>query len=201
MTAVTDSYPFLLGVTGPFACGKTRLCDELAAELRVAKAVTATTRLPRPGEVHGKSYFFYDDGEMQRRIKDGEFVEHAVNNGKIYGTPKSSVLDPIIRGESVIVSIDPKGAETLLNCEREEIRNALILVYLDVDLVQAVRRARSRPGGMSWSEIQTRCRTRWKDEEPRKELFTVISNQDGEFENACSQVKQLIVRHQVACFR
>lgn len=201
MTAVSESEPFLLAITGPFGSGKTSVSEKASAELGAKKAVTGTTRPPREGEVHGTHYFFYKRHEMESGIDRGDFLEHALNHGNIYGTPKSSVRDPLVRGESIVVCIDPKGAKALLDMEDEVIQNALVVVWLDVSLISAIRRARNRPGGMAWSEIQTRCRTRWNEEEPLRRHFNVVSNQDGEFEKAVAEVKRLVIDRQMACQR
>ena len=45
-----------------------------------------TTRKPRPGEEHGKDYYFVTKEEMQEAISNGEFLENAEFGGNFYGT-------------------------------------------------------------------------------------------------------------------
>lgn len=44
-------------------------------------SVSHTTRSPRPGEEHGKHYYFVSRQEMERAIGAGEFIENAVFSG------------------------------------------------------------------------------------------------------------------------
>ena len=41
-------------------------------------SVSHTTRDPRPGEEDGVAYYFTPLTEMQKRIEEGEFIEHAI---------------------------------------------------------------------------------------------------------------------------
>jgi guanylate kinase len=40
-------------------------------------SVSATTRPPRPGEEDGSDYWFLSPGEFEKRLENGEFLEHA----------------------------------------------------------------------------------------------------------------------------
>ena len=51
-----------------------------------------TTRSPRPGELHGREYFYVKDiDSMRRAIENGGFLEHATVHGNLYGTSIESV--------------------------------------------------------------------------------------------------------------
>ena len=71
--------------------------------------VSATTREPRPGEKNGVSYYFLDDGEFDRRVEAGEFLEWAWVHGHRYGTLRSEVDRQLAEGRSVILEIDVQG--------------------------------------------------------------------------------------------
>ena len=77
-------------LSGPSGCGKTTVVERLVRESSVAlvKAVSATTRPPRIGEVHGQAYYFLADDEFRRRLENNEFLEHAevFSSGYLYGT-------------------------------------------------------------------------------------------------------------------
>ena len=94
--------------------GKDAAIKRLKAErFPMHYAVTATTRGIRPGEVHGSDYIFVSQEEFDRMLAADEFLEHADVYGKLYGTPKSQVLDPLARGEDVLLKIDTQGADTI----------------------------------------------------------------------------------------
>src|SRR5436309_15478621 len=82
----------LVVLSGPSGVGKTTLVDALLARksLPLRRAVTATTRGPRPGEVDEVSYHFWTREQFQEAIARGEMLEWAEVHGKdFYGTPRS----------------------------------------------------------------------------------------------------------------
>ena len=106
-----DKNPLLLIISGPSGVGK----DAVLAELKVRQTnlhfiVTATTRLPRTGEINGKDYWFYTIEEFANLLQKGEFLENAVVYGNSYGVPKEDVRQALKRGEDVIMRIDVQGA-------------------------------------------------------------------------------------------
>jgi guanylate kinase len=72
-------------------------------------SVSHTTRLPRPGEVHGDHYYFITLEEMQQQIMDGKFVEYAQVHGNLYGTSKQAAADFQRKKKITILSIDRQG--------------------------------------------------------------------------------------------
>src|SRR5688500_5196220 len=86
----------LIVLSGPSGVGKTTLVDELlrTSALPLRRAVTATTRDPRPGEQDGVHYHFWTAERFREAIAAGEMLEYAEVFGReFYGTPRSEV-DP-----------------------------------------------------------------------------------------------------------
>lgn len=101
----------LLVVSGPSGVGKGTVCEELMnRNENVVYSISATTRDPRPGEVHGEDYFFISHDEFDHGIEGGRFLEYAHVHGNKYGTPLDFVLDNIGDGKVVILEIDVQGA-------------------------------------------------------------------------------------------
>lgn len=75
-------------VVGPSGVGKSSLIDKSGIQL----VPSDTTRLPRPGEVHGKDMFFRNDySKIIEELKNGEFVQVAVGPiGDFYATRAGS---------------------------------------------------------------------------------------------------------------
>jgi guanylate kinase len=74
-------------------------------------SVSATTRPPRPGEVHGVHYLFVSDAEFDRLVQTGQMLEWAVVHGRHrYGTPRGPVEEALGRGIPVLLEIDLQGA-------------------------------------------------------------------------------------------
>lgn len=103
----------LIVLSGPSGVGKTTVARRLCARPDCVKVVTATTRKPRPNEVNGRDYHFYERAAFEAGIAKGEFLEHATIFGNLYGTPKQSILGPLAEGKTVVVDIDSQGARSI----------------------------------------------------------------------------------------
>lgn len=113
--------PLLIVVSAPSGGGKTTLCDMLRKEFPLIEySISCTTRKPRGEEMDGKDYHFLSDGEFDKRVEKGDFLEHAVVHGFKYGTLRRTVVDALGRGHSIIMDIDVQGARQV----REKVRAA-----------------------------------------------------------------------------
>lgn len=102
---------FLVVVSGPSAAGKNTLLNAVLPRLPKARySVSATTRPPRPGEVHGRDYFFLTEEEFDQKVARGEFLEWATFVGYRYGTPRAFVERCLEEGSIVLMDIDIQGA-------------------------------------------------------------------------------------------
>jgi guanylate kinase len=86
-------------------------------------AVSATTREPRDGEVNGIAYHFLSEEDFDRRVAQGEFVEHAEYAGNRYGTLKSELERP---ARGIVLEIDVQGARQI----RETLPDA-VLIFIE----------------------------------------------------------------------
>ena len=101
----------LLVISGPSGVGKGTICREyIKNHDDCALSVSATTRSPREGEIHGESYFFMAHDEFRKKIDEGGFLEHAVFCENYYGTPKDAVMRMLESGKNVILEIEVQGA-------------------------------------------------------------------------------------------
>lgn len=99
-------------LVGPSGVGKGTVVKALRkAHPQVNVAVSATTRLPRPGERDGIDYHFLSEAQFDELVASDGFVEWAIVHGqKRYGTLRSEIAKYIARGEDVILEIDLAGA-------------------------------------------------------------------------------------------
>ena len=75
-----------------------------------ALSISATTREPREGEVHGREYFFVSEEEFEDMIREDRLIEYARYVDHYYGTPKDYVMSQMEAGKDVILEIEIQGA-------------------------------------------------------------------------------------------
>ena len=101
----------LIVVSGPSGAGKGTICRQLAAEMEnVEISVSATTRIPREGEIEGKSYYFLTKDQFESKIKNGDFLEYANVYGNYYGTPCEKVQEKLKSEKDIILKKEIQGA-------------------------------------------------------------------------------------------
>ncbi len=104
----------LLVVSGPSGAGKGTICKALLNKNdQIKLSVSATTRKPRNGEVHGVNYFFIEKEEFTKMIENGEFLEHAQIYDNFYGAPKAAIIECLEKGQDVILEIEMQGARQI----------------------------------------------------------------------------------------
>lgn len=116
----------LLVISGPSGVGKGTVIRKLfEIDENLYFSVSATTRLPRPGEIDGIHYNFKTKEEFQRDIESGEMLEHAIFSGNYYGTPRSEIEKHLVNGEDVVLDIEIQGARNI-----KHIMPEAVLVYI-----------------------------------------------------------------------
>jgi len=106
--------PLLIVISGPSGVGKDTVIQRMKERnLNFHFVVTATTRSPRPNEVHGKDYFFYSHDEFAKMIEKGELLEHAIVYNDYKGIPKAQVRDALASCKDVVMRLDVQGAATI----------------------------------------------------------------------------------------
>lgn len=110
-------------ITGPSGVGKGTLIKRLREQLpQLRLSVSATTRPPRRGEVHGEDYWFLDPDEFARRVSAGDFVEHAEYAGRHYGTLREELERHLGEGAPVVLEIEVQGARQVREAMPEAIQ-------------------------------------------------------------------------------
>lgn len=147
----TPAVPVLLVIAGPAGSGKSTLCDRLVLEdPDFARVVTTTTRAPRDGEVNGVHYHFFTPEAFESKVAAGEFLEwaqvHGRNRQRLYGTLKSSVLEPLAGGQNLVISVDVQGVDSFRQAAREIplLARCMTTVFIVVDHDRLVARMRER---------------------------------------------------------
>ena len=108
----------LFVISAPSGTGKTSLIHKVLEEELASKTklgVSCTTREKRKNEEEGIAYFFLDIDTFNKKLDEGNFLEHATVFGNLYGTPKDWVLSTISQGFDVVLELDVQGAIQVKN--------------------------------------------------------------------------------------
>ena len=99
-------------ISGFSGAGKGTIVGRLMEKYndKYSLSISATTRNPRPGEEHGKHYFFISKEEFENMIENEQLVQYAQYVGNYYGTPKEYVETKLNAGQNVILEIEIQGA-------------------------------------------------------------------------------------------
>ncbi len=102
-------------LSSPSGAGKTTLVKMLSKLDKYEVSISHTTRQPRANETPNKDYFFVDENEFKRFIKNEEFLEYAKVFSNFYGTTRTPVIDKLNKGKNVLFDIDWQGADQIKN--------------------------------------------------------------------------------------
>lgn len=176
-------------LAGPTAVGK----GTVAAEVRknhpeVWISVSVTTRHPRPGEVHGRHYWFVSDEEFDRLVADEAFLEWAVvHKAARYGTPRRPVEEALAAGRPALLEIDLQGARQV----RQTMPGSLFVFLKPPSWDELVRRLVGR-GTESEEERDRRLETARLELAAEEEFDVTVVN--TEVHDASEQLVTLMTR-------
>ena len=102
-------------LSSPSGAGKTTLVKMLSKLDNYEISISHTTRQPRPSETPNKDYFFVEENEFNRLIKNEEFLEYAKVFNNFYGTTRTPVIDKLNKEKNVLFDIDWQGADQIKN--------------------------------------------------------------------------------------
>ena len=110
----------LLVISSPSGAGKGTLVDKLLdRDPSFCFSVSVTTRERRKNEVEDVHYHFISEAEYDKLLRDDAFLEHATVHGHRYGTLKKEVYERLDRGQNVLLDIDPQGACSVMEKEKD----------------------------------------------------------------------------------
>ena len=163
----------LFVISGASGVGKSTVLKRVMEQRNdLTFSVSATTRLPRPGEMDGISYYFITREEFEQRIAQGDFLEYDEHHAVLYGTLNSQILEKQEHGH-VILDIEPNGAFNV----RKARPDAVLIFIMPPSREELERRLRSR-GDTSEEQIVIRMgRADWEMEQGAKYDYVVINDQ------------------------
>ena len=118
----------LFVLSSPSGAGKSTLARMLLeADDEIAMSVSVTTRAQRPGEEHGKDYYFVTGDEFEEMVADHAFLEYATVFGHRYATPAAPVQQSLEHGQDVLFDIDWQGTQQLYQRAGQDVVRVFIL--------------------------------------------------------------------------
>ncbi|WP_293575167.1 guanylate kinase [Phaeobacter sp.] len=140
---MADRRGLLIILSSPSGAGKSTLARRLMTwDPGLKFSVSATTRAPRPGEEHGREYFFLSEDEFKQNVAEGGMLEHAHVFGNFYGSPAGPVKDTIESGQDVLFDVDWQGEIQIRNSDLG--KHALSIFILPPSIAELRRRLETR---------------------------------------------------------
>jgi guanylate kinase len=136
----------LIVVAAPSGTGKSSLVKALLElDSHLGVSVSHTTRAPRGQEQDGREYHFVDEARFREMIAGDQFVEWAEVHGRLYGTSRAAIAEPLVHGEDIVLEIDWQGALQI----RRQFADAVLVFILPP----------------SWQELLQRLQRRGEDDD------------------------------------
>ncbi len=177
-------------LAGPTAVGKGSVSADIRAHHpEIWISVSATTRPPRPDEVHGVHYWFLSESEFDALVEQEALLEWAVVHGAArYGTPRAPVEEMVASGRPALLEIDLQGARQV----RERMPEALFVFLAPPSWEELVRRLVGR-GTESEEERERRLASARLEMAAEPEFDATIVNR--EIHAAAEELVALMTGH------
>jgi guanylate kinase len=183
-----ETYPLLIVISGTPGAGKDSVIQRLKdRDHPFHFVVTATDRPPRPGEVHGRDYFFLTAVEFETMVGNDELLEHALVYGQHKGVPKQQVREALASGKDVVMRIDVQGATTIRNLVPEA-----VLIFLTAPSEEELVQRLHQRGSDSPEQIEKRIATAREEMKRLPEFDYIVVNRDGELDRAVDDVLAIV---------
>ena len=160
--------------TGPSGTGKgTILSQVLKQDKRLFLSVSATTRAPREGEIHGGHYYFLDKQTFEDKINKGEFLEYAQYVGNYYGTLEQPVNEQLKSGNDVVLEIEVQGAMQI-----HEKRPDAVMIFVAPPSIEELERRLIGRGTENAEKIAARMKNAEEELKQSDKFDYIIVNDD-----------------------
>lgn len=165
----------MLVLSSPSGAGKTTLSRALLdGDAEITMSVSVTTRSPRPGEQHGRDYYFVSTEDFGLMRNKDELLEHAKVFGNYYGTPRAPVEAALAEGRDVLFDIDWQGTQQL----DDSMPNDLVKVFILPPSAQDLERRLNRRAQDSAEVVASRMQKASDEISHYQEYDYIIINDD-----------------------
>lgn len=180
-------------IAGPSGSGKNSIISRIMERYpKGVRLVTATTRMPRPGEQNGVDYLFFSQERFDEEMNKGNIPEHRFVPalGTYYGIYTPELEKHIAAGRIVFAQVDIEGARLL-----KERYGATTIFIMPENLEQFRGRLRSR--NPEWSQKEFEARMKITETELRvhaPQYDHRVINADGALHETVEQVIGILKR-------
>ncbi len=179
-------------ISSPSGGGKTSICRRLLTPLRKRRgwrfSISYTTRARRPGERHGREYYFVDEQQFAHLAKDDFFAEQFKVHLSRYGTPRQPLEQVLNKGGVMLLDVDVKGARRL-----KKVYPQAVTIFILPPSIKALRQRLSRRG----TETKAQLKVRFDNAREEMKLFQRFEYAvvNDELSKAVRQVRTVIEAH------
>lgn len=174
---------------GPSQVGKDTVLREIVRRraLRLRKVISVTTRVKRPREVEGLSYFFVSDKQFDDFLKRGELMEWAHIQTHRSGTPVHPTIDLLKQGWNLIEHIDVQGADAMLR--RKDLK--VVSIFLAPGSLNDVKQ-RLQKKHFSEHERRVRWQTMLREMKRMNDYDFRVVNVQGKLKETIREVEEIM---------
>ncbi|MEP7162608.1 MAG: hypothetical protein ABI747_02490 [Candidatus Moraniibacteriota bacterium] len=176
-------------ISGPAGSGKDAVIQELGKLLPFERVITSTTRPIRPGETEGKPYHFLSREGFEKKIAQGDFVEHSTNeNNELYGVTREE-LERVSKSELFTLwKLDWKGVVSA-----KELFPTIQALLITAPLPVLESRLRKRDGATRGEEYFQERMGYTQEWLKHTDIYDfIIENEEGKLDETVQKVRTLI---------
>jgi guanylate kinase len=175
-------------ITAPSGAGKSTIVQAIMPSLpQLQFSISATTRAPRPGEVHGQHYYFTSVQQFTQQVSEQAFIEwEKVYEGKYYGTLKLELERIWSINKLPILDIDVKGAVNV----QQQIEYEVCSIFIQPPSLQELATRLANRGTETPASLQERiAKAEWELTQAPLFKHSVVNK---DLQLAIQQVKEII---------
>lgn len=183
-----DGRGLLVIISAPSGAGKDTVISRLVKALDDAVVyVTATSRKPRPGEVHATDYYFYSPEKFREEIEAGNFLEWSMVHGDFKGVRRDALADTLRDHRTVIVKPEPQGMRKL-----KAVLPEALTIFIMPPSVESLRRRLVQRATETPEQLEVRLRNAAIEMAAAPEYDYVVVNDDGKVDATVEEIAGII---------
>ncbi len=179
----------MIVICAPSGTGKSTLLNRLKTDVPdLMWSVSCTTRPIRPGEVHGKDYYFIKKESFEKQIEEDEFIEWAKVHSNYYGTSKRFVIEGLQKNWKMLFDLDVQGADAM----KRIYGNKAQVIFIEPPSIEELEKRLISRGTDSIEVIRERIANARKELLSKDRFDHLVLNDD--VERAYVRLKEVVER-------